>query len=83
IKSEPLPLTQVEDKRNLSLQQSRTRYVKRVLASRAMMEVVNWSFISKEQSVLFGGGQRELEILNPITADMSNMRTSLLPGLLK
>ncbi|XCE53659.1 phenylalanine--tRNA ligase subunit beta [Candidatus Liberibacter asiaticus] len=83
IKSEPLPLTQVEDKRNLSLQQSRTRYVKRVLASRAMMEVVNWSFISKEQSVLFGGGQRELEILNPISADMSNMRTSLLPGLLK
>ncbi|AKK19883.1 phenylalanine--tRNA ligase subunit beta [Candidatus Liberibacter africanus] len=83
ITSKPLPLVQVEDKRPLSVQQNRIRYAKRVLASRAMMEVITWSFISKEQSVLFGGGHSELEILNPISVEMSDMRTSLFPGLLK
>ncbi|CAL9914891.1 Phenylalanine--tRNA ligase beta subunit [Candidatus Liberibacter solanacearum] len=83
IKGEPLSLTHLGKKRNLSLQQSRIRYSKRVLASRSMMELITWSFISKKQSVLFGGGQPELELLNPISVEMSNMRTSLLPGLLK
>jgi phenylalanyl-tRNA synthetase beta chain len=31
---------------------------------------------------LFGGGSRELRLANPIAADMSDMRPSLLPGLI-
>ena len=31
---------------------------------------------------LFGGGQPELKLANPIAADMSDMRPSLLPGLI-
>ena len=31
---------------------------------------------------LFGGGQDSLKLANPIAADMSDMRPSLLPGLI-
>ena len=54
---------------------------KRALASRALVEAVNWSFIGKPQAELFGGGQAELALANPIAADLSDMRPSLIPGL--
>src|SRR5207237_3308356 len=61
--------------------QLRTRKAKRALAARGMVEAVTWSFISKAQAELFGGGNAELALANPIAADMSDMRPSLLPGL--
>ncbi len=66
----------------LTVLQVRTRTAKRALASRGMLEAVTWSFIPEDQAKLFGGGQRELKLANPIAADMSDMRPSLLPGLL-
>jgi phenylalanyl-tRNA synthetase beta chain len=45
------------------------------------MEAVTWSFIPARHAGLFGGGQPELRLENPIAADMSDMRPSLLPGL--
>ena len=65
----------------LSPIQLRTRRAKRALAARGMVEAVTWSFISKPQAGLFGGGASELALANPIAADMSDMRPSLLPGL--
>jgi phenylalanyl-tRNA synthetase beta chain len=59
----------------------RTRRAKRALAARGMVEAVTWSFISKSAAELFGGGQAELAVANPIAADLSDMRPSLLPGL--
>jgi phenylalanyl-tRNA synthetase beta chain len=61
--------------------QLRTRRAKRALAARGMVEAVTWSFISKPSAELFGGGQRELALANPIASDLSDMRPSLLPGL--
>ncbi len=61
--------------------QLRTRRAKRALAARDMVEAVTWSFISKPQAELFGGGQVALALANPIAADLSDMRPSLLPGL--
>jgi phenylalanyl-tRNA synthetase beta chain len=61
--------------------QLRTRRAKRALAARGMVEAVTWSFISKPHAALFGGGQSELALANPIAADLSDMRPSLLPGL--
>ena len=61
--------------------QLRTRKAKRVLAARGMLEAVAWSFIAKEQAQLFGGGQPELALANPIASDLSDMRPSLIPGL--
>src|SRR5262249_58165374 len=46
-----------------------------------MVEAVTWSFISKAQAELFGGGRPALGLANPIAADLSDMRPSLIPGL--
>jgi phenylalanyl-tRNA synthetase beta chain len=46
-----------------------------------MVEAVTWSFISKPHAELFGGGQAALALANPIASDLSDMRPSLLPGL--
>jgi phenylalanyl-tRNA synthetase beta chain len=62
--------------------QLRTRRAKRGLAARGMVEAVTWSFISKQAAELFGGGKSELALANPIASDLSDMRPSLLPGLI-
>ncbi|PZU85916.1 MAG: phenylalanine--tRNA ligase subunit beta [Shinella sp.] len=82
IKPEPLAPTGSVNGRILTTLQVRTRTAKRTLAARGMMEAVTWSFISEEQAKLFGGGSPALKLANPIAADMSDMRPSLLPGLL-
>ena len=65
----------------LTVIQQRTRRAKRALAVRGMVEAVTWSFIAKPAAELFGGGQPELALANPIASDQSDMRPSLLPGL--
>ncbi|NGO64900.1 phenylalanine--tRNA ligase subunit beta [Rhizobium daejeonense] len=82
IKPEPLAPTGSVNGRILTTLQIRTRTAKRTLAARGMMEAVTWSFISEDQAKLFGGGSPALKLANPIAADMSDMRPSLLPGLL-
>ena len=61
--------------------QMRTRKAKRALATRGMVEAVAWSFIAKPQAELFGGGSPDLALANPIASDLSDMRPSLIPGL--
>jgi phenylalanyl-tRNA synthetase beta chain len=61
--------------------QNRTRKAKRALAARGMVEAVTWSFVSKREAELFGGGMPELALANPIAAELSDMRPSLIPGL--
>lgn len=82
--STPLPRIKGEViKPVLTVLQKRTRAAKRLLASRGMVEAVTWSFISQEAAKLFGGGSRQLALANPIAADLSDMRPSLLPGLIR
>ncbi len=61
--------------------QIRTRRAKRALATRGLTEAVTWSFISETAAAAFGGGDEALKLANPIAPDMSDMRPSLLPGL--
>ncbi len=56
------------------------RRVRRMAAARGLDEAVTWSFISEEEADLFGGAADV--IANPISADMSHMRPSLMPGLI-
>ena len=65
----------------LTALQVRTRKARRALAARGMAEAVTWSFIARSQAELFGGGAPELALANPIAADLSDMRPSLVPGL--
>ncbi|CAG0970827.1 MAG: phenylalanine--tRNA ligase subunit beta [Rhizobiaceae bacterium] len=67
--------------RILTTLQVRTRAAKRALAVRGMMEAVTWSFVPAKHAEAFGGGSAALKLANPIAADMSDMRPSLLPGL--
>ena len=66
----------------LTSMQKRTRLAKRTLGACGLLEAVTWSFVSKEQATAFGGGADELALANPIAADLSDMRPSLVPGLI-
>jgi phenylalanyl-tRNA synthetase beta chain len=82
IEATPLPPLGGVTKPVLTVLQRRTRLAKRTLAARGLIEAVTWSFIAHEYAVLFGGGDRSLRLANPIASDLSDMRPSLLPGLL-
>ncbi|MGY6248449.1 phenylalanine--tRNA ligase subunit beta [Bosea thiooxidans] len=84
VTSTPLPRIKGEVvKPVLTVLQKRTRTAKRTLAARGLVEAVTWSFISHDQAELFGGGSKALALANPIAADLSDMRPSLLPGLIR
>jgi phenylalanyl-tRNA synthetase beta chain len=79
---DPLPRLTGVAPRMLTTMQNRRRATKRVLAARGLDEAVTWSFISEAEARRFGGGQPELKLANAIASDLSDMRPSLLPGLL-
>ena len=62
--------------------QRRTSAARRTLAARGFNEAVTWSFLPESHAVLFGGGQPELKLANPISSELSDMRPSLLPNLI-
>ncbi|RWM69058.1 phenylalanine--tRNA ligase subunit beta [Mesorhizobium sp.] len=82
IAPQPLGAHDAVNAKILTTLQIRTRAAKRALAVRGMMEAVTWSFIPAKHAELFGGGETALKLANPIAADMSDMRPSLLPGLI-
>ncbi|HXW26157.1 MAG TPA: phenylalanine--tRNA ligase subunit beta, partial [Xanthobacteraceae bacterium] len=67
----------------LTTAQVRTGKARRALAARGMAEAVTWSFIARTEAELFGGGAAALALANPIAAELSDMRPSLIPGLAK
>ena len=77
----PLPKTESISRAVLTPLQKRARTGRRALAARGLGEAITWSFVSKPQAEMFGGGKPELALANPIAADLSDMRPSLLPGL--
>ena len=82
IPSQPLSRTDTVTKSLLTTRQIRIRRARRALAGRGMTEAVTWSFVDHELAVLFGGGAKNLQLTNPISADLSDMRPTLLAGLL-
>ncbi|SHF77391.1 phenylalanyl-tRNA synthetase beta subunit [Kaistia soli DSM 19436] len=82
IPATPLPKSDDVTRPVLTLIQTRTRRAKRALAARGLVEAVTWSFVAKPVAAAFGGGAAGLSLANPISTDMSDMRPSLLPGLI-
>jgi phenylalanyl-tRNA synthetase beta chain len=82
IAPEPMVNHDAVNAKILTTLQIRTRAARRALAVRGMMEAVTWSFIPGRHAEWFGGGQPALKLANPIAAAMSDMRPSLLPGLI-
>ncbi len=62
--------------------QRRMLAARRALASRGFNEAVTWAFLPEAHARLFGGGQPELKLANPISSELSDMRPSLLPNLI-
>ncbi|MCB1517525.1 MAG: phenylalanine--tRNA ligase subunit beta [Hyphomicrobiaceae bacterium] len=79
---EPLPRLNAVAKRMLTPIQKRRNLARRALAARGLDEAVTWSFVSEDLARRFGGGAEPLRLSNPIASDLSDMRPSLLPGLL-
>mgnify|MGYP001252913863 FL=1 len=77
-----LPRHDVVAKPSLSLAQARLFQLRRALATRGLMEAVTFSFLSADDAACFGGGADSLKLVNPISADLSVMRPSILPNLL-
>jgi phenylalanyl-tRNA synthetase beta chain len=61
--------------------QARTSQLRRFLASRGMTEAVTWSFMSRAQAELFGGGDEKLRLVNAISSDLDQMRPTPLHNL--
>jgi phenylalanyl-tRNA synthetase beta chain len=78
----PLPRETPLPRPALSPKGRRVELVRRNLAARGLVEAVTFSFISAAEAEIFGGGRPELRIVNPISADLDEMRPSILPGLL-
>lgn len=67
----------------LTPMQKREQMARRTAAALGYNECVTYSFIDQPAAALFGGGTDATMVANPISSDMSHMRPSLLPGLLR
>ena len=61
----------------------RTNLINNIMVSRGYSEVINYSFISPSMSIMMGEDIKTVDVQNPLSIEMSVMRTSLLPGLLQ
>jgi phenylalanyl-tRNA synthetase beta chain len=82
IPATPLPRDPGVAKAVLTPAQKRVLTARRTLAGRGLVEAITWSFVAEAQARLFCGGAAELRLANPISSEMTDMRPSLLPGLL-
>ncbi len=56
---------------------------KQLLVSRDYQEVITYSFVSPDMASLIDPQKEAIQLANPISADMSVMRSSLWPGLIQ
>ncbi len=69
------------DKRTSDIQILRNK-IKKLLVSRNIFEIITWSFTDENIQKLFGETQNFLKITNPISSELSCMRSNLLPNLI-
>jgi phenylalanyl-tRNA synthetase beta chain len=69
-----LPLASPVPLATLTPRQVRAAVARRTLGARGLMECVTFSFMAHEQAALFGGGDAALRLVNPIAADLDQMR---------
>ena len=77
----PLPVLSVVPLAALTLRQARAAAARRTLAARGMAECVGFSFIARVQAEWFGAIPDSLRLLNPIAADLDQLRPTPLASL--
>jgi phenylalanyl-tRNA synthetase beta chain len=55
---------------------------RQLLVDRGYQEVVTYSFVDQELQALIGPDEQAIELANPISSEMTEMRVSLWPGLI-
>ena len=81
--STPLPEAPPRAGGVLTTRQVRRQAAQRALAALGYQQAATWSFTSRTNAELFGGGQPELVLANPIAAELDCMRPSILPNLIE
>ncbi len=79
----PLPPVAPVPLPSLTPRQSRTAVTRRVLAARGLAECVGFSFTARRQALRFGTAPEALRLLNPIAADLDQMRPTPLATLVE
>ena len=82
VPSVPLPSDNDITQAIQTQEQTRIALARRIMAGSGLTEAVTWSFIAEAVALKFGG-HPALKLANPISTELSNMRPSLLPGLLQ
>ena len=76
-----LPTRSLEPKRKIQ-SDSKEKLISTSLVSQGFSEVINYSFISEDDEMVFGESNKMVEVENPISQNMKFMRSSLFPGLI-
>ncbi len=61
---------------------SKEKLISASLVALGFSEVINYSFISEDDEMVFGKAKKKLKVTNPISQNMKYMRSSLFPGLI-
>lgn len=76
-----MPCADAVPRATLTPRQARSAQARRVLAARGMAECVTFSFLSRGVASLFGDVSESLCVINPIAADLDQMRPTPLAAL--
>ena len=77
-----LPVTGIVPPPALTPKQARAVLARRVLAARGMLDCVSFGFIERKTAALFGETPEALHLVNPIAADLDQMRPTPVASLL-
>ncbi len=66
----------------MSIKHRQAFFASRTLASRGYNEVITFSFLNKVMADQFNGGGSSLNLVNPISSELTDMRPSIIPNLL-
>jgi phenylalanyl-tRNA synthetase beta chain len=78
----PERLPGVSQPGGLTEEQRKTRLLRRVLADLGLAEALTYPFGPDRRTEALGEGQSVVRVKNPLSAEGSNLRTTILPGLL-
>ena len=82
IPSIPFDLQNNSNRKKTSDIQVLRNKIKKLLVSRNIFEIITWSFTDEKTQKLFGESENFLKITNPISSELSCMRSSLLPNII-
>ena len=69
-------------KPTLNKKQKLFHFLQRSLASKGYLETITWSFTDSKINQLFIGKEKEIKIINPISADLDVLRNSIFSNLI-